>query len=306
MNEFKTILCPTDFSEYSGYAMQYATAFAKISDGVIHCVHVVDVGMETGGSFEGMYASRANFSTSLKAIQEYAEEQLGNFVRKEHFLGVDVTPHLRTGHTAEEIAETAQEIGADLIVTATHGRSGLPRLILGGTCDKLLRFSKVPVLAIKHPEHEALDAQGSVAIDRIMCPVDFSEFSHSALTIAEDLARRFGASITLAHVVNIHYDYPDWSAEAAVNASEQIAVSAKKGLDELASKMAGVETEVVVSTGIPHRTLVDEIAKREIDLVVMPTHGRRGLSHVLLGSVAERVTRRADCPVLTVPPRNST
>lgn len=302
MSEFKTILCPTDFSEYSEYAMRYATAFAKISSGVIHCVHVVDVGMETGGSFEGMYASRAYFSASLKSIQEYAAEQLEHFVRKEHFLGVDVTPHLRTGHTADEIAETAEEISADLIVTATHGRSGLPRLILGGTCDKLLRLSKVPVLAVKHPEHEALDTQGSLSIDRIMCPVDFSEFSHSALTIAEDLARRFGASITLAQVVNIHYDYPDWSTEAAVNASEQIAAGAKTSLDELASKMEGIETEVMVTTGIPHRTLVDEIAKREIDLVVMPTHGRKGLSHVLLGSVAERVIRRADCPVLTVRP----
>ena len=302
MSDFKTILCPTDFSEYSEYAMRYATAFAKISDGTIHCVHVVDMGFATGAGVDGVYVSGADLQRSLKSIQAHAEEQLEHFVRKEHFLGAEVTPHLCTGHAAEEIAKMAEEIGADLIVTATHGRSGLERMMFGGTCDKLLRLSKVPVLAIKHPEHEALDAEGSLSIDKIMCPVDFSEFSHSALPVAEELARRFGASITLAHVVNVQYDYPEWTAQTSVNASEHIAASAKENLDKLASKIEGIETDVVVETGVPHRTLVDEIENRDIDLVVMPTHGRRRLSHALLGSVAERVTRGADCPVLTIRP----
>ena len=302
MSEFKKILCSTDFSEYSEHAMRYATAFAKISGGTIDCVHVVDTGFVKDGSMDGVYVSSADLQRSLDAIKETAEKELGHFIRKEHFLGVDMTPHLREGHAAGEIVKLADEIGADLLIIATHGRSGLERLVFGGTCDKVLRLSKTPVLAIKHPGHEALEEDGSLKINRILCPLDFSEFSHSGLGFAMDLARQFGSTIVLAHVVDARFDYPEWTAQVAMNTSEHLAKSAEEHLKSVAEGMEGVETEIFVTKGIPHSTLIEKTKENDIDLVIIATHGRKGLAHALLGSVAEKVVRSAACPVLTVRP----
>ena len=302
MSEFKKILCATDFSEYSEYAMRYATAFAKISAGTIDCVHVVDTGFVKDGSMDGVYVSGADLQRSLDAIKATAEKELEHFIRKEHFLGVDMTPHLREGHAANEIVKLADEIGADLLIIATHGRSGLERLVFGGTCDKVLRLSKTPVLAIKHPEHEALEEDGSLKINRILCPLDFSEFSRSGLGLAADLARQFNSTIVLAHVVDARFDYPEWTAQVAMNTSEQLAKSAEENLKSVAEGMEGLETEIVVTKGIPHRILIEKTKENDIDLVIIATHGRKGLAHALLGSVTEKVVRSAGCPVLTIRP----
>ncbi len=302
MSEFKKILCATDFSEYSEYAVRYASAFSKISGGSIDCVHVVEGGFVTDSSMDGAYVSSVYLQRSLDAIKVAAKKELEQFIQKEHFLGVDMTPHLREGHAAAEIVKLAGDIGADLLIIATHGRSGLERLMFGGTCDKLLRLSKIPVLAIKHPEHEALEKDGSLKVERILCPLDFSEFSHSTLPLATELARQFGSTIVLAHVVDTRFDYPEWTAQVSVNASEQLTNAAQEDLEGLASEMAGVNTEVYVTTGTPHRALIEKIKEDSIDLVIIATHGRKGLAHALLGSVTEKVVRAASCPVLTVRP----
>lgn len=302
MSEFKKILCATDFSEYSEYAMRYASAFAKISEGTIDCVHVVDTAFVKDGLVDGVYVSSADLQRSLESIRAAAEKELEHFIRKEHFLGVDMTPHLREGHAAAEIVKLADDIGADLLIIATQGRSGLEQLMFGGTCDKVLRLSKMPVLAIKHPEHEALEEDGSLKIDRILCPLDFSEFSHSTLPLATELARQFASTIVLAHVVDVRFDYPEWTAQVTMNASEHLSQSAQENLEGVASEMEGVNTEVFVTTGIPHRALADKIKEDGVDLVVIATHGRKGLAYALLGSVAEKVVRAASCPVLTVRP----
>jgi len=204
--------------------------------------------------------------------------------------------------TQEGCVKLADEIGADLVIIATHGRSGLERLVFGGTCDKVLRLSKVPVLAIKHPEREALDEDGSLKINRILCPLDFSEFSRSGLDLAADLARRFNSTVVREHVVDARCDYPEWTAQVAMNTSEHLAKAAEEHLRSVASDLEGVETEIVVTTGVPHRTLIDKTKENNIDLVIIATHGRKGLAHALLGSVTEKVVRSAGCPVLTVRP----
>ena len=302
MTEFKKILCPTDFSDYSEHAMRYADAFAKSSGGAIDCVHVVDMGFMSDGGVDGVYVSSADLHRSLESIKEHAREQLEHYVRKEHFLGAEVTPHLRSGHAAGEIAALADEIGSDLIVIATHGRSGLDRLVFGNTCDKVVRTAKVPVLCIKHPEHEALNEDGSLSINKILCPLDFSEFSHSAMPMAQALGKQCGATMILAHVVDTRFDYPEWTAQVAINNSAFLAKSARENLEKVASEVEGVPTEVFVTVGNPYRVLNEKIKEESIDLVVMPTHGRKGITHALLGSVAEKMVRTAGCPVLTMRP----
>lgn len=302
MAEFKKLLVPTDFSENSEHALVYAKALGKAFGGSIDCLHVIDLGHNQIGPVEGVYVSSADVHRSIQMIENHAEEQMAHLRKKERFLGVEMNTHQRRGNGPEEIVKAAAELGNDLIIIATHGRGGLERFLFGSTCDKVVRLSPVPVLSIKPQEREFVKADGSIELKTILCPMDFSEFSRSALPYATSLAKQFGARIILTHVVDARLDYPEWTAQASVNNSEHLVDEARRSLTELADSIAGVETEVEVVIGISHRALLDTVERDAVDLVVMPTHGRKGFAHALLGSVAEKVSRLAKCPVLTVRP----
>lgn len=303
MSEFKTILCPTDFSENAEHAVVYSRALAQASGGTVHIANVVDLGHNQYGPVEGVYVSSADLHRSIEMIEEHAQEQMDHLVKKHGVLGLELTPHMLKGYTSEEIVKLSESIGADLIVVATHGRSGLSHMLFGSVCDKILRLSHAPVLAVKPHEREFVSEDGqAIRLKKIMCPVDFSDFSHAALPLAKQLARKFDASIELVHVVDARLDYPEWTAQAAVNNSAQLAESAEKELNELAETMDGIKTTVKVVVGISHTALINIVKDDNIDLVVMPSHGRKGITHALLGSVAEKVVRLAPSPVLVVRP----
>ena len=140
---------------------------------------------------------------------------------------------------------------------------------------------------------------------RILVPVDFSGESGRAIEYAVALAKKVGGAIELLHVVEDPIASGAWGAEAYVmNVPELLAELVEEAARRLGSIKAGcdqtvpIETRVV--TGPPARTIVAIAEGEKPGLIVMGTHGRTGLSHVLLGSVAERVVRTAPCPVLTV------
>ncbi len=143
---------------------------------------------------------------------------------------------------------------------------------------------------------------------RICCPIDFSDASRAAMEVASDLARRFGAGLMLLHAYPIPgYTFPDGSVVASPKMMQDLADQAEKHLEEWrveAEKLVGpgrVTAEKAV--GEPAAEILEVAKARGADLVVMGTHGRTGLEHALMGSIAERVVRRAHCPVLTVRPQ---
>lgn len=298
----KKILVPTDFSDFSHAALRYACAFGKNSDATIECVHIVDMTFLGAGGAGSVYASAADVDRSIQALRAKAQKEIEQFVRKEHLLGIEVKAHLREGVAADEIVKMADEIKADLIVIPTHGRSGLDRLVFGSTCEKVLRTASVPVLAIKAGEPDRVGKDLTLQLKRVLCPLDFSTFSEASVPVARSLAKMFNATVVLAHVVDTRFDYPEWSPEVAMNNSTHLLNAAKEHVDRVAKSITDVKVEVHVSCGVPSRTLVDLTADGKADLVIMPTHGRKGIAHMLLGSVTERVVRGAHCPVLTVRP----
>jgi nucleotide-binding universal stress UspA family protein len=143
-------------------------------------------------------------------------------------------------------------------------------------------------------------------LDRILVPVDFSKASDRAIRYATTLANKFGARVSLLHVVEDPFVTGAWQAEAFIaNIPElltELILGARTHLGELKKDLAahGFIVDTAVITGPPAGAIVDHAAAGHFDLIVMGTHGRTGLSHALLGSVAERVVQRAPCPVLTV------
>jgi nucleotide-binding universal stress UspA family protein len=142
-------------------------------------------------------------------------------------------------------------------------------------------------------------------ITRILCPVDFSEASQHAIEHAIAVARWYKASITALHVYNpIFMPIPGLPPpESRVSAPELKRLHAEATRCFEGAIASGVAVDVIVDAGPPAARILDRSDTAHSDLIVMGTHGAGGFEHLLLGSVAEKVLRRASCPVLTVPPQ---
>ena len=141
-----------------------------------------------------------------------------------------------------------------------------------------------------------------MTIKRILVPVDLSEPSIQALDYAVDLATFFKARLMIVFVAEPLYYAGDlglFVEEQQRLGREQLTV-----LEERVRKR-GRTCETILLRGTPYQAIGDEARRRAADLIVMGTHGRTGLSHLVMGSVADRVVRTAPCPVLTVPPRRA-
>ena len=144
-----------------------------------------------------------------------------------------------------------------------------------------------------------------IEIKRILCPIDFSESSHHALAHAAALARWYEAQLTVLHVSEVFMVPAVLPGNPAPVIGPYISRDAiVSGLEEFTSplKESGVPFELDIEEGTVAHTIVDAAARRKADLLVMGTHGRGGVEHVVLGSVTEKVLRKAPCPLLVVPP----
>jgi len=144
-----------------------------------------------------------------------------------------------------------------------------------------------------------------IDLRRILVPSDFSKFSEVALTYGSALAEKFGAELYLLHVVqDLSLFIPDAVAVAPplVPPMDQFTAAAREALERLVhqSQLEHLRVHGEIREGTPFYEIIRYAKELEIDLIVMGTHGHAGLAHVLLGSVTERVVRKAPCPVLTV------
>jgi nucleotide-binding universal stress UspA family protein len=142
---------------------------------------------------------------------------------------------------------------------------------------------------------------------KILVPIDFSQYGDEILAYALEMARKFNASIDLIHVIpNMDYFTPYESFMAAENivaVQKGVEGEVEKDLDEIAGKLPGINVKKVIRTGVAFVEIIDYIKSDGIDLIVMGTRGRGGLEHIIIGSVAEKVLRKSPCPVLTIRPQ---
>lgn len=133
----------------------------------------------------------------------------------------------------------------------------------------------------------------------ILVATDFEAASTAAIALAEELAPALGAEIVLLHVAQLPiYTYPGFEPAVLPGAFQEVTAAARRALEELAGKHGGLRT--VLREGDPATEILAAVAELAPRLVVLGTHGRRGIAHLFLGSVAEKVVRRSEVPVLTV------
>ena len=143
----------------------------------------------------------------------------------------------------------------------------------------------------------------AVKIQRILVPLDFSEHAASILEWAVHLAQQHKSTLVLMHAYHLPVEFQQM--EGAYLPAEfwtQVKSEAQKTLEGHAAEIRrkGIAVEVVVAEGYPATAIEEEAVRGRADLIVIGTHGRTGLKHLLLGSVAERVVQKSPCPVLTV------
>jgi universal stress protein A len=136
-------------------------------------------------------------------------------------------------------------------------------------------------------------------IHHILTPTDFSAHAKQAVTSAFELGQTFGATLSLLHVIEV----PAYAIEVSLPL-EELERDARHELALLLpeAEAAHVDVTRLVELGVPYQRILETATAEQVDLIVMATHGRTGLGHLVLGSVAERVLRLAPCPVLTIRP----
>ncbi len=298
----RRILVPLDGSSFSESALPTAAAFGGISDVELELVTVIDKAREAGTP-----AYDALVHESAKVYLAEVAENLRDAVAR---------PVLRTllkGFPAAALAGYAEESGASLMIMATHGRGPLSRAWLGSVADGLVRESPVPVVLVPTARAQPL---GRLARRpppaRILVPLDGSEFSESVLGHVRMLPGVERSVLLLLRIVQ--YPHPVISPHApgvSINGRETFrdeATAARDYLTELAWRLQAkglqVESEVQVADH-PARAIVANAEDNEVDLIALATHGLGGISRLVLGSVADKVVRSSEVPVLVSRPEES-
>jgi nucleotide-binding universal stress UspA family protein len=281
---FARILAATDFSAPSDAALAEARRLARSLGASLHVLHVVD-----NMFMRVVLADPRDYETA-------ARRQLQDRVPAGDQATLAVE---RSDEPADEITSYARVHNIDLIVMGTHGRGRMAHLLLGSVAEKVARTAPCPVLTMR----EAAPATGECL--RILVPTDFSECSDAALAYAKRLAARVGGSVRMLHVMEHTTVAAGLGSEFVPEPPEMVAERVAKVKEEFAHRMiVDSRSRLKIASDVVHgpigATIEAYAGDNHFDVIVMGTHGRRGLAHLLMGSVAESVIRTAPCPVLTV------
>lgn len=292
------ILLATDGSRGAEVAEAYARALALSWGATLTVVNVLEFppGLNPEYPVNRLY---------LGELMKQAARELVELNARAADRGIPVHTRVATGIPSEEILAAAAAEDPDLIVVGTRGKTGLAHVLLGSTAERIIRAAPCPVLAVRMEGHgedqTGRSRRDPAGPDRILVPIDFSDCSLDALEYAVMVAQRAKASLTLIHVLEPVLYGLDFTLPH-VTERGQMRDAIKEQLSGVVSALAAaqVKSDYLVRGGLPGDSILDAARSQPADLIIMGTHGRRGLSHAFYGSVAESVLRKAHCPVLTV------
>lgn len=291
------ILVARDFSSVSDRALRHGLELAARTGASLHVLHAEvlhDLEKQSDdrpSPGEGIGALRQELKASGR-ISGAALDRVSvvEVVRR------DVAP-------APALLNYAAEEDIDLIALGTHGRRGPSRILLGSVAEEVVRQAQQPVLTVRGEGDDAsLPPPG--ALDRILVPVDFSDYSREALLYAREWATLYDAEIDVLHVVeeDLHPAFYVGGVSSIYDVEPNLDEKVRGQLSNFVSDVLGSDEDVNthMRTGSAAPAIVEFVDEKEVDLVSLSTHGRTGLERFLLGSVAEKVVRHVGCPVLTV------
>lgn len=297
MNSRFSVLCPIDFSEPSRAALSYA---ATIADhfGAHLTVLAVD---------DPLLAEVAARTGRVPTLEDETRDELRRFAGQTlDWMGTGprtVDFRVTVGKPAPEILRVARELGSDLVVISSRGRTGVRKMFFGSTTERVLRETTVPVL-VTPDEHERTLSVSKVGdvIRRILVPVDFVPATAHQLAIAAGIGQALSIPLLLAHIMEPIYIPPSirW-AMPEVDAGRR--TDLEERLEELAAPYrARTAIETLLVTGEPAEDIVKLADVRDAQLIVMGLHSS-GILGPRMGSVTYRVLCLTRALVLAIPPK---
>jgi nucleotide-binding universal stress UspA family protein len=269
------ILVPTDGSPESAQAVPIATQIARAQGADILLMQVVSYPIVTD-QYETMLTYDL-YQQVLDAAEEDAKSNLGRLEAEVQGHGVRATTIQVNGSPAALLIDAEREQKIDLVVMATHGRSGLARFALGSVADRMLREGTRPVLLARSTDSEP-------TLKTALLMLDGSGVSEEAVPVVKTLAGRPIENVKLFRAVD---DLSDRT-------------SARTYLEGVAGHLAGEGLNIETAVDVGDPTMLVRRAAQDTDLVILCTHGRGGFDRFRHGSVAERVVREVDKPVLLI------
>jgi nucleotide-binding universal stress UspA family protein len=308
---YRNILVPLDGSPFGEHALPLALGLARRAGAAVQVVHVASP-VEMAYT-ESLFVTAEDLERRLQArLRAYLDAVVQ---RAEAAAAVRVTPALLEGDVTEQVRRRVAELPADLVVMTTHGRGPLGRFWLGSVADELLRRLPVPLLLVRPHEGEP-DLGAGPPLEHLLVPLDGSPLAEQMLEPAVALGRLTAADYALLRVVEpvlpvapglggvpglTLEDKAQGLLERTRAVHRQLCREAQDYLNRVAGGLEArglrVRTRVAVEEQ-PAVAILSEAVPPGIDAVALETHGRRGLSRLLLGSVADKVIRGAAVPVL--------
>ncbi|MDH5586136.1 MAG: universal stress protein [Nitrospirota bacterium] len=296
VNIVTNILFATDFSPCSVPAFRYAVEWAKVFDAQLTLFH--GLSLQPGLDIDAGIAQRY-----LDEQRKVGEEHLNQLLAEARQQVPKTAKEMRTGLASAQICDVARECKADLIITGTHGWTGFNRVVFGSIAERVIQRAPCPVLSIpdRSPEETAGMHALTIQPRQIVLPIDFSDCSMDAYEYAVEVAKWFDAPLTLVCAI----EPLSYSLDFSLTHPLEDKANRKKVVQRLEEL-----TKLLVDEGLSaHYELVEKpsveaimetSATQQADLVVMGTHGRKGLSRLLLGSTTAKILQLSPYPILTV------
>lgn len=297
--EFRRIVCATDLSDLSNQAVHYGASLAERFEGVLFLCHVIDLPVV---SVHGAaYVFPHDYVESLK---EDAVQKLDTLMKGRK---ISWQPVVTAGPVASTLCNLASAEKADLVIAATHGRSGLKRWILGSVTERLVRTSPCPLMSITpFADKRETDSSQPVQFNNILVGCDFSVDSKAALESAFSMAQEYQARLHLVHVIEpVAYREvllsPSLMDEVRVNLNTKLTEQMQAMVPEEVGNWCEIRTNCLA--GKPYEELIKYATIHAVDLIVLGIRGRGLVDTMLLGATTDRVVRKSRCPVLAVGPK---
>ena len=295
MLRIRKILYPTDYSASAGRALIHALYLAHRYGAELHMLHVQVPHEDDPHNPEHRFPPR---EAVLEKLVAFAGTQASGRPPVDGLVIRQV--ERREVTAAPAIVEYAADEAVDLIVMGTHGRRGVRHLLAGSVTEEVVRMAPCAVLSVRGEQAPASLAE----IRHVLAPVDFSDDSKEALLVASEIAGGYEADLQVLHVWEnvLHPAFYNMGAASIKDLQPDIEERTMKALRALVEAADGFEgrAEYFAVEGHAAREIVSFASENETDLIVIATHGLTGLDHFLLGSVSEKIVRRAPCPVLVV------
>jgi nucleotide-binding universal stress UspA family protein len=288
---FKHILVPVDFSTFSQSTVDYAVFIAEKYNAEITLFHAVVLFREDVDDEEHLEAMEKVIRKKEKDRGKKLKAHCADAAK----CGVTVHHDMVRGFSASDvILEYIDKHDFDMVIMGTHGHTGLKKWVYGSTAERIVRLSPIPVLTL----HQDLKRR---TLKSVLIPVDFSDYSKSAVQFGIRMARDFQARCIFLHAVeqDAHPAFYAISTGSIFEENPDLPKRIKKNMIQFTG-VPESEADYVIVEDKAHKAIKRFAEEKDTDLIIMATRGLSGLEHFLLGSTAERVVAIAPCPVLTV------